>query len=394
MSIGKLKDKVQYLDRLNEDNFHLLTDNSDYSTIICGQEEAWWTNKFNDFELGEDLIKNYVDKYQNNNNLPDIKMILCGYDYPSIPSEKDYTGFTTPGVGIPWAERVQWPTYWFGFEASIDFRENLPMPIDIEPTKLISCFLNNGHKMHRVCLMQSMLDNGMMNKGIFRFCNSDSAWRTFISKVNQEREVGGPHMALLNNLLPHLNQLFSQKKWGIANTLGVGFDPDYHLGCIDIIGSSNVLCPTFCEKTARPLLFGKPFYMVGPPGINILLKELGFELYDEIFDYKLDNYVAHGSSRGDYKKYYDYMLRPLYDLDNTSECIEHIRTVTREKVLYNQKRIVDIIFDDSFIPYVFTDHLKDSHYAVAVQWSRKILAQSEYFSKYLSKEQVRLYSGK
>ena len=88
------------------------------------------------------------------------------------------------------------------------------------------------------------------------------------------------------------------------------------------------------------------------------------------------------------------MLRPLYDLENTSECIEHIRTVTREKVLYNQKRIVDIIFDDSFIPYVFTDHLKDSHYAVAVQWPRKILAQSEYFSKYLSKEQVRLYSGK
>lgn len=394
MSTGKLKEKFQHIDRLREDNFHLMADRPEYSTIILGQEEAWWNNKFKDPERGADLINDYVNSSRAREELPDIKMVVCGYHYPTIYSQGDYTDFTKPGFGIPWAERVQWYTYWFGYEVCLDFRyDDVTMP-PAQPQKLISCFMNHGHKAHRMSLMHSLVNNGMLDKGIFRFCNSDGAWQKFVERVNIERDVGGPYIQLLNKILPNLNQLFSQHKWGIANQIGTGFDPNYHLGCIDIVGSSNIYTPTFCEKTARPLLFGKPFFLVGPPRTNTMLKDLGFELYDEIFDYSMDNLVKYESSRQQLQDYYDKMLEPVYGLEDTPECIEHIMNITSEKVLHNQKRIVDIIFDDSFIPYVFPDHIDDISYNMGVQYPRKILANSDYFSKYLSKEQIRLYSGK
>ena len=42
------------------------------------------------------------------------------------------------------------------------------------------------------------------------------------------------------------------------------------------------------EKTFRSLLIGQIFYCIGGKGQNLKLKELGFQLYDEIFDYSLD----------------------------------------------------------------------------------------------------------
>lgn len=396
MSTGKLKDKVQYIDRLSEDNFNLLTDNPDHTTVIMGTEEAYWTNSFNDQVTGKNLINDYIVDAINKNTFPDIKMLVCGYNYVDVPGHRDITDFTRLGHGIPWAERVNWPTYWFGYEVSLDFRYSpKQMPVDIEPRKLISCFMNSGHKPHRVMLMHSLADNNMIDSGIIRFCNSDGAWSSF-TKWTKKEIAGQPHiyLPLFNKLLPHLNKIFSQNKWGLANQIGVGFDPDYHLGCIDIVSCSNVHTTTYCEKTARPLLFGKPFYLVGPSNCNNDLKNLGFELYDELFDYSLDNHVPMMSPTNTYKKYYDQMLNRVYNMEDTPEHIEHIMEITREKRMFNQKRIVDIIFDDSYIPYVFEEYQDTYSFNVAVTWPRKILANSTYFSKYLSNEQIRKYSGK
>lgn len=43
------------------------------------------------------------------------------------------------------------------------------------------------------------------------------------------------------------------------------------------------------EKTARPIMLGKPFFIIGAPGINTRLKDYGFKLYDELFDYSEDD---------------------------------------------------------------------------------------------------------
>jgi hypothetical protein len=43
------------------------------------------------------------------------------------------------------------------------------------------------------------------------------------------------------------------------------------------------------EKTVTPLFLGKPFLVASCQGFHAYLKTLGFELYDELFDYSFDN---------------------------------------------------------------------------------------------------------
>jgi len=43
------------------------------------------------------------------------------------------------------------------------------------------------------------------------------------------------------------------------------------------------------EKTWKPIVYKRPFLLLGVPEINQTLKDLNFELYDEIFDYSFDN---------------------------------------------------------------------------------------------------------
>lgn len=381
MSIGN---QIQYLDRLSEDNFHLLSENPNLTTVILGHQEAWWSNMFQDTEYESKVISSYVNNYINKDIKPDVRYTVCGFDYPEYPIN-DYTGFTTPGKGIPWAKRITWPTYWFGWECVVDFRDNPEIPKET-PTHLFSCFLNAGHKQHRVALMHSILDNDMIDKGIVRFCSSHQHWLKFIRDVKIEEETKGLTHTLLYKLLPHLSKTISQNKWGKASDPSVGFDPHYHRGFIDIVGASQLLSSVYCEKTARPLLFGKPFFIVGPPNVNKNLTKLGFELYDEIFDYNLDNHIDNLNPKTeDLVSYYNKMLKPLYDL-NTSD-IKNLHTKIKDKLLYNQKRIVDIIFDDNFIPEEFPEHLEMLHYMHGVQYPRKILAHSYYFQQFLSDEQ-------
>ena len=44
----------------------------------------------------------------------------------------------------------------------------------------------------------------------------------------------------------------------------------------------------FSEKTVTPILLNKPFLVASAPNFHAWLKERGFELYDELFDYSFD----------------------------------------------------------------------------------------------------------
>ncbi len=59
--------------------------------------------------------------------------------------------------------------------------------------------------------------------------------------------------------------------------------------CCDIVLESYFDGPIFfTEKLWKEFIFKRPFLMIGSRGMNHSLKELGFELYDEIFDYSFD----------------------------------------------------------------------------------------------------------
>ena len=54
------------------------------------------------------------------------------------------------------------------------------------------------------------------------------------------------------------------------------------------IFSSFVMISFFTEKTFKPLFYGKPFVILGSIGQNTILRDWGFETFDDYFDLSQD----------------------------------------------------------------------------------------------------------
>jgi len=63
----------------------------------------------------------------------------------------------------------------------------------------------------------------------------------------------------------------------------------YHSSLFQVINESTMDCYFLTEKTAIPLFLEKPFIVINKKNYNFWLKDLGFELYDEMFDYSFDS---------------------------------------------------------------------------------------------------------
>lgn len=64
---------------------------------------------------------------------------------------------------------------------------------------------------------------------------------------------------------------------------------EYYSSFIQIVNESTMSCDFITEKTTIPLFLKKPFVVFNTRNYNLWLKELGFQLYDEIFDYSFDS---------------------------------------------------------------------------------------------------------
>lgn len=65
---------------------------------------------------------------------------------------------------------------------------------------------------------------------------------------------------------------------------------EYHQSIFELVPEAytNHSC-LFTDKMFKPLFFEKPFLVIAEKNRHNMLKKLGFELYDEIFDYDFDN---------------------------------------------------------------------------------------------------------
>ena len=73
------------------------------------------------------------------------------------------------------------------------------------------------------------------------------------------------------------------------NRYDYGVPKEYFCSSIEIVTESYVQFSShFSEKSYKPLFYKKPFISIAGPYYYTTLKEYGFELYDELFNYKFD----------------------------------------------------------------------------------------------------------
>jgi hypothetical protein len=108
-----------------------------------------------------------------------------------------------------------------------------------------------------------------------------------------------------------------------------------------LVSESSVNHCFLTEKTAIPLLLEQPFIVQGARGFHNFLKLLGFELYDEIFDYSFDNLDC-------------FVLRTDKIIENIqklkSKNIDHLKDQIAKKAKRNRITALKISANKNLVP--------------------------------------------
>lgn len=250
----------------------------------------------------DDFLYNLIGG--NDKVLDEILIICKQYNIPivmcSMYSEKyneklrDFSGFDN-------FKRIEWPTYWFTRTfLTMNKHENKILNLNILDknvnldTKFDFTFINLNHlaKKHRCQLVDLLYKNNLFDFGAISWRDNIGGFdknqkpigmtnTEYVSKTNPSYykfKYWKPEVLLLD----HVNEKESLNAQDIL--------PKHYNECfMQIVTESDDIIFEITEKTCVPLLFNKPFLVVGGKNFHNNLKDLGFELYDEIFDYSFDS---------------------------------------------------------------------------------------------------------
>ena len=150
-------------------------------------------------------------------------------------------------------------------------------------------------------------------------------------------------------------------KWWNPTINSININDD-NLNCLDVLHNkpafhlvteSEINYISFSEKVFKSILSGIPFLVFGGVGYHKKLKEYGFELYDEIFDYSFDN-VKCDSTRAN--------LICNNFLKHKNSNYKDLINLVYHKVEKNREIALDIFYNKKFIPKelyeIFETHIK------------------------------------
>ena len=132
-----------------------------------------------------------------------------------------------------------------------------------------------------------------------------------------------------------------------------------HESCCDVVIETYCAGPTFfTEKTWKEIFFERPFILMGGKGYNKALQNLGFEIFEEIFDYSFDH-ESHTYTRMElfWEQIERYVNLNVKDFE--SKLI-----IINEKLKYNRKLYIDYMKNFNSIFKIFeqdNSHIDNSY---------------------------------
>jgi hypothetical protein len=238
---------------------------------------------------------------------------------------------------------ICWSTYWFArtyrFWRYLEADQvNLLKGVDIRDANVCRNFelttpyicLNNIRKNHRSALMDMLAKNDLIKHGAL-------TWRDMCHAKVDDRypyKYWKPEVLLLDQ---GLAVEFRQE------TMPIEFNNAF----MQLVTESDDTDTFFSEKTATPMFLNKPFLVASNFGFHKELKTLGFELYDELFDYSFDSEVDMGTRYDklaqNLKQYVGLTPSQLKDYYNkVSDKIRHNRNLSIKYALEAPKEIMDL----------------------------------------------------
>ena len=144
--------------------------------------------------------------------------------------------------------------------------------------------MNNNPKTHRIMLMDQLSKHNLIDKGAI-------AWRDMhntLQHIRHKFPEGVTDSMYMGMVYEHWTpkRLFLDQDYPSLNPYQL--PTQYSDSFMQVSAESFETEILFSEKTAVPLFLAKPFLLLGTKGYNHRLTDLGFVLYDELFDYSFD----------------------------------------------------------------------------------------------------------
>jgi hypothetical protein len=210
--------------------------------------------------------------------------------------------------------------------------------------KQVFCCLNRMPHRHRCCLVDEFANNqDLWNKNIITWLITEDEYHR--SQGTMEYE-GYPWKHWKQTQIVKEQFHFSN---GFPNYCAT--EPQGYYQCLfDVVPETDGDIVFWTEKTVRSIVNFKPFLVAGGRHANHKLKELGFELYDEIFNYGFDECL-------DYRKRTKLLASGLADLTRKAQepmgcnMLNNRYIEVREKLYHNFENLLRIMQDGDQIPF-------------------------------------------
>lgn len=228
-----------------------------------------------------------------------------------------------------------WPTYWFNRTLNSSkcayLKEKLTYSKNTISYPFIS--LNNVGKYHRCLLIDLLSKNNMLDQGAvtwYDFCVDTTYSWNWITSQTAKRQLSDSKEYLEDNYKKQFTP-----------------PPEFFQSFMSIVSETTDRTIFITEKTSMVLLLKQPFLVQGAPGFHLYLKELGFKLYDEIFDYSFDSVV-------------DLHTRTEMLIDNVKSILHsdfsELYKLIEPKLEYNQRKFFEIVNNTNLFPSIVHDN--------------------------------------
>lgn len=249
--------------------------------------------------------------------------------------------------GPSFSKNSNWSMFYMHYSTSRFINENPGYQNSDDPSKLFCC-LNKNPKIHRMAAIKTLDDLNLFDKGAITWLPTDREKQAleFLSAQHADYFNGA-------TAIKHLeNKIYSEPNASLEGDW-ICRCPNIYKDCLfDIVTESEWEICMWSEKTARPLLLGKPFVILGGRNSNTELKKFGFESYDEFFNINEEINLSHVlEDRIDYDfDVYGKILKPLCAIDEDLTVYKNILQSLQPKIKHNQSVFIRTLFDDSLIP--------------------------------------------
>lgn len=242
-----------------------------------------------------------------------------------VPESIDLTVITGAATEPPFpyhaiplnANLILWPTFWMSKtyqDIAVNQVEYTTLPID-----KLYISLNNRSKYHRCLLMDQLHHHNLIKYGHVSWHMTDA--------VDYHWQHWKPVKLVVEP---------NNSEWSMWSTPKV-----YHSTLFNLITESNTHTVFITEKTCIAMLYKKPYMVLGARGFHKVLKDMGFELYDELFDYSFDNNLKLNSRVNGIIENINNLKDQDYNL---------LRQRVKDKTEHNYNRIIELATTRKNVP--------------------------------------------